>query len=93
MIGIDSMPQIGSLFVFAQIVGLVAVFAPAGLGVREGVLIMGLAPLVGPGSAIVISGACRVWQTLIELVMTGLAWIGLRYATCSQVCTRDAEAS
>ena len=71
-------PEIVGLFIFAQIAGFVALFAPAGLGVREGVLIVGLTPLVGSGPAIVISGLCRLWQTGLELVVIAFGWAGLR---------------
>jgi len=66
------------LFSLAQVAGFLAVFAPAGLGVREGVLLLGLQPIVGPGAAIVITGACRIWQTALELLMAGVGWWALR---------------
>lgn len=63
------------LFSFAQVAGLVAIFAPSGIGVREGVFIFGLQPIVGAGPAILIAGICRLWQTALELGITGLAWV------------------
>ena len=72
-------PYLVGLFAFAQIAGFLAIFAPAGIGVREGILIAGLIPLVGPGPAIVISGVCRLWQTALELIMVGIGWLGLKY--------------
>ena len=74
----EDLPAVIALFTLAQIAGLVAIFAPAGIGVREGVLLVGLQPLIGPGPAIVITGACRLWQTAIELVMAGIGWLALR---------------
>ncbi len=69
--------QLIGLFAFAQIAGFLAFFAPAGIGVREGVLMVGLSPLVGSGPAIVVAAACRLWQTAMELAMTlvGLAML------------------
>ena len=53
----------------ASILGLVAVFAPGGLGVREGVLVY-LLSYVMPGSvAVIVSVLTRIWTTLLE---TGL---------------------
>jgi uncharacterized membrane protein YbhN (UPF0104 family) len=53
----------------ASILGLGAVFAPSGLGVREGVLVY-LLSYVMPGSvAVIVSVLTRIWTTLIE---TGL---------------------
>lgn len=71
-------PKLVALFAFAQTAGFLALFAPAGLGVREGVLVAGLTPLVGEGEAILIAGFARVWQTILELVMAGLGWWILR---------------
>ncbi len=59
-----------SLFALAQITGLLAVVTPAGLGVREGVFLIGLIPIMGEGQAIVLVGFCRVWQTVLELLMS-----------------------
>jgi hypothetical protein len=68
-----------SLIVFCEVIGFLALFAPAGIGVREGMLMAGLAPLVGAGPAIVISGVARVWGTALEFIMIGLGGVGLRY--------------
>jgi len=74
----EHFPAVVALFLFAQVAGLVAVFAPAGIGVREGVLLIGLQPLVGPGPAIVITAAARLWQTALELLMAAVGWWALR---------------
>jgi hypothetical protein len=68
------------LMVFAEVSGFLALFAPAGIGVREGILIAGLTPLIGPGAAIIISGAARVWGTALEFIIIGLGWVGLKYS-------------
>ena len=68
------------LMVFAEVSGFLALFAPAGIGVREGILIVGLTPLIGAGAAIVISGAARVWGTALEFIIIGLGWVGLKYS-------------
>lgn len=77
-VGVSYVPGLIALFTFAQIAGVMVLFAPAGIGVREGVLLVGLQPIVGPGPAIVITGVCRVWQTALELVMAGIGWWALR---------------
>jgi uncharacterized membrane protein YbhN (UPF0104 family) len=58
-----------------SIAGLVVLFAPGGIGVREGVLAFLITPLVGPGLAVVVGFAARVWSTLLELALSGLAVI------------------
>jgi len=76
---LSELPGMVAVFTFAQVAGLVAVFTPAGIGVREGALLLGLEPVVGPGPAIVATAICRLWQTLIELIMAIAGWVGLRF--------------
>jgi len=76
----SNLPGLIALFSFAQIAGIVAVFAPAGIGVREGVFLIALEPIVGPGPAIVIAAVARLWQTALELLMAGIGWWALRSA-------------
>jgi glycosyltransferase 2 family protein len=72
------LPRIVALFAFAQTAGFLALFAPAGIGVREGMLVAGLAPLIGEGEAIVIAAFARIWQTTLELSLAGFGWWILR---------------
>jgi uncharacterized membrane protein YbhN (UPF0104 family) len=51
----------------AYVAGYVAIFAPAGAGIREGILVVLLGPILGAGAAIVAVFA-RLWATLIELL-------------------------
>jgi uncharacterized membrane protein YbhN (UPF0104 family) len=51
----------------AYLLGFLALFAPGGLGVREGALAVLLAPQIGPGLAGVIAVGSRLWMTLLEL--------------------------
>ncbi len=65
----------------ARVIGLLALFAPAGLGVREGILMLVLPAIVGGAeAAIVISLASRLWYTLAEVVggLAGLVAIKMR---------------
>lgn len=61
-------------FAGAYIVGLVFIFAPGGVGVREGVLVSLLTPSVGGGAAVVIAVASRLLMTLTEIVAAIGAW-------------------
>jgi uncharacterized membrane protein YbhN (UPF0104 family) len=76
-IGPSDIPSLIAVFILANITGFMALFAPGGIGVREGVLLIGLSPIVGPGPAIVVTGLARVWQTILELATTGLGWLAL----------------
>jgi uncharacterized membrane protein YbhN (UPF0104 family) len=53
-------------FTLGYILGLLALFAPGGVGVRELVLIGMLAPALGSGGAVALSVASRVLLTLTE---------------------------
>ena len=59
-------PAVG-VFAAGYITGLLALFAPGGVGVREAVFIALLAPSVGSGGAIVLGIASRVLLTLTEV--------------------------
>ena len=51
---------------------------PAGLGVREGVLVVALAPVLPAGPALVVA-LSRVWMMLVELAGAGLAHLAARH--------------
>jgi hypothetical protein len=55
-----------SVFALGYIVGLVALFAPGGIGVREAAFVALLTPLIGAGAAVALSVASRVLLTLTE---------------------------
>lgn len=56
-----------AMFPAAYLLGYIAFFAPAGLGVREGSLILFLSPFAGP-LATVLAVVARLWSTVVELV-------------------------
>jgi len=60
----------------SYVAGVIAVFAPAGLLVREVALVQALTPVVGGADAVILAVASRVWLTLLELVAGAvvLAW-------------------
>ena len=62
----------------AFLMALLAFFAPAGLGVREGILTGLLTPIAGIGPAIVLAGAQRLWQISLELPCAAVGLYFLR---------------
>lgn len=70
----SDVPRIIAIFAFAQVMGFLALFAPAGLGIREGLLVAGLAPITGEGPAVLIAALARLWQTLLELLLAAFGW-------------------
>lgn len=64
----------GTAFAAAYLLGYVAFFAPAGIGVREGALAALTAPVLGAADATALAVITRVWMTATELLP--LAWVG-----------------
>ena len=63
----DRMP-----FTESYLAGVIAVFAPAGLLVREAALISVLTPVLGGPDAVILAVAARIWHTALELVSGAL---------------------
>lgn len=55
-------------FTGSYVAGVIAIFAPAGLLVREAALIGLLSPLLGSGDAVILAAASRIWLTALELL-------------------------
>lgn len=66
-------------FAFAWCVGFLVVFAPAGAGVREVLLVALFGPVVGVGGATALALVSRILMTVGDLLTAGLAaWSGRR---------------
>jgi len=57
-----------AVFALAWLAGLVAVFAPGGIGVREALIAALLSTRLGEANAIVLAGTSRIVLTVIDLV-------------------------
>ncbi len=55
--------------------GLLAIFAPSGLGVREGALVYLLSFMMATPVAVIISVLTRIWMTLIEIGLIGMVYL------------------
>jgi uncharacterized membrane protein YbhN (UPF0104 family) len=60
-------------FAAAWVVGLLAIYAPAGLGVREAVIVGLLRGKIGSADALVVAAASRAVFTLVDLLAAGVA--------------------
>ena len=56
----------------AYAAGFLALLTPAGLGIREGVLVVALAPVLPAGPALVVALVSRLWMMLVELAGAAL---------------------
>jgi hypothetical protein len=65
-------------FCIAYAAGVVIIVAPAGLGVREGVITFLLSPYLGLTNAIAVAVVTRVIHTLSDFSMAGISWIWYR---------------
>ncbi len=54
-------------FVASYVAGLIVVFAPSGLVVREAALVAALTPSIGGAAALVLALGSRVWLLIVEL--------------------------
>ena len=64
--------QVGPAFAAAYVAGYIAVFAPAGAGIREGVLVVLLQPIMAREAAVVLAVLARLWTTAVELIPAAL---------------------
>ncbi len=64
--------------------GLIAIFAPSGLGVREGALVYLLSFMMVTPVAVIISVLTRIWMTLIEIGLIGMVYLIDRYQKSSE---------
>ena len=55
--------------------GFIAVFAPSGLGIREGALIYLLSYIMPEAVAVIIAVLTRIWMTLIEIGLIGVIYL------------------
>jgi uncharacterized membrane protein YbhN (UPF0104 family) len=71
-------PFVISASALAVTIGFVAVFAPAGLGVREGLLLLLFAPVLGDATTALVIVSMRFFQVVVEVSLAGVGMIILR---------------
>ncbi len=73
-----ALPHLLAAFPIAYAVGYLSFITPSGLAVREGVLYLLLAPLLGGGPTTVAALAIRLWQVILEVVVAGAVGLWAR---------------
>ncbi len=68
--------EVSSAYIAAYVLGYLALFAPAGLGVREVALTGLLTPAMGAPAAAGLSIIARVWSTAVEVIPAAVLWSG-----------------
>jgi hypothetical protein len=71
-------PVVVAAYAAAYAVGFLALLTPAGLGVREGILVIALAPVLPAGPALVVALLSRLWMMLVELAGAAVAHLVAR---------------
>jgi len=66
-------------FCFSVAFGVVVLLAPGGLGVREGLLVLLLAPFFSLETATLFSLASRVWITIGELLLFAISYLYAKF--------------
>lgn len=59
----------------AVTLGFVALFAPGGIGVREGVYLLMLTPVLGSAGATVVTISFRIVQTIVEIALAAAGYM------------------
>ena len=77
-VSFSEMLYISGVFGLSVIIGILAVFAPSGIGVREGILVLGLSLIMPQEYAVMISVVSRLWMTVSELSAIGIGFIADR---------------
>ena len=65
---------VGAAFVVAWLAGFISLLTPGGLGVREGVAIALLAPMVGTDVAALATVVSRVTWTIVDGLTIAAGW-------------------
>ncbi len=62
-----------AVYAAASVFGLLVLFVPGGIGVREAALTALLMPTLGPAAAGTIGLTSRLWSTVVELGLAAVA--------------------
>ena len=73
-------PWMVSVAVCASIIGFLAFFAPAGIGVREGIYLLLLGDVLGQSMAALLAVVLRLIQTVLELLYGAAGFVLLKSA-------------
>jgi uncharacterized membrane protein YbhN (UPF0104 family) len=87
--GISALPLAIGSFALASTLGLLFIIAPAGAGVREGVLVLGLAPVLSTGQALTVAVLSRLVATVADALAAGLALLAARRGGALQPAAED----
>jgi hypothetical protein len=65
----QQLPMVISIAALAGTMGLLALFSPAGIGVRDGIYLLTLTPVIGSQKAALFTVLLRLMQSTIDVIM------------------------
>ena len=74
----STLPALAGSICIANTIGLLAIFAPGGIGVREGVLLVTLQPMLDAGTAALVIVLLRLLQVVADVALSGAGLILFR---------------
>ncbi len=81
----SSIPTVISITALAGSLGIIALFAPAGLGVVEGIYLIALSPLIGSEMAALSAICLRLLQTSTDVLMAIVGMLVLRWKNVDEL--------
>ena len=70
---------VSGAFIFAGAVGTLAIFAPSGIGVREGIILLFLSNVLPAEVSVVIVVLLRLWSVVLDLTYWAMSYIIVKY--------------
>lgn len=86
--GAEHLLYCAGIWGISTIMGILAIFAPSGLGVKEGIITLGLSLIMPTEYAVLISVAARLWQTVCEVILVAAAFV---YSRIRKLSARGGE--
>lgn len=77
-LGIEDYVTLGAIYVLAGIIGILAVFVPSGIGVREGIIVILSSSIISVEEAIVLSLLARLYATAADALVATLYLVLLK---------------
>lgn len=72
-LGFSNLPYVIGLSNLAGAMGMLAIFAPSGIGVRDGIILALLSVVMKPEYALAVTVAARLWDVVIDLLFALIA--------------------
>jgi hypothetical protein len=88
-LNLASVPLMVSISALAGALGLLALFAPAGLGVREGVYLFALSPFIGAEMAALAAICLRLLQIAADILMAVVGILVLQHTPIRSISDED----